>query len=194
MKLFTGGKLKISGNIMASQKLDVPAKDRSREGQRGGRQSSCAGEGPAAAAAAQSVGSGRTRGQRAGDLRGAQKARLADKPELVAEVKANMFHFKVTDPDAAMDVDAQGRRRKRQPGGREVPTTTITIADEDSGRLVKGEATAEALFQRGKLRVDGDIFGRAPSGFSSTGCSNGLVLRVRGSKRHQRITNYRAAL
>ena len=34
---------------------------------------------------------------------------------------------------------------------------TLTISDEDLAALASGKATARELYQRGKLRVDGDV-------------------------------------
>ena len=35
--------------------------------------------------------------------------------------------------------------------------TTLTLADDDLVALANGSATAQKLFQQGKLRIDGDV-------------------------------------
>ena len=44
---------------------------------------------------------------------------------------------------------------KEGAGGK--PTTTFTLADADLVALVSGKVAPRELFQRGKLRVDGDV-------------------------------------
>jgi (3R)-3-hydroxyacyl-CoA dehydrogenase / 3a,7a,12a-trihydroxy-5b-cholest-24-enoyl-CoA hydratase / enoyl-CoA hydratase 2 len=42
---------------------------------------------------------------------------------------------------------------------------TLTLADADLAALVRGESTARDLYQRGKLRVDGDVSAAHRLGF-----------------------------
>ncbi|KAI1344863.1 sterol-binding-like protein [Xylariaceae sp. FL0016] len=37
------------------------------------------------------------------------------------------------------------------------PTVTLTLSDEDFGKLVTGKANAQRLFMSGKLKVKGDV-------------------------------------
>ncbi|KAI1501943.1 SCP2 sterol-binding domain-containing protein [Biscogniauxia marginata] len=37
------------------------------------------------------------------------------------------------------------------------PTVTLSLSDEDFGKLVAGEANAQRLFMSGKLKVKGDV-------------------------------------
>lgn len=37
------------------------------------------------------------------------------------------------------------------------PTTTLTLSEEDFGKLVSGKANAQKLFMSGKLNVKGDV-------------------------------------
>jgi len=37
------------------------------------------------------------------------------------------------------------------------PTVTLTLSDDDFGKLVSGKANAQRLFMSGKLKVKGDV-------------------------------------
>ncbi|KAI1401687.1 sterol-binding-like protein [Hypoxylon fuscum] len=37
------------------------------------------------------------------------------------------------------------------------PTVTLTLSDEDFGKLVAGQANAQRLFMSGKLKIKGDV-------------------------------------
>lgn len=39
----------------------------------------------------------------------------------------------------------------------EAPTVTLSLSDEDFGKLVAGKANAQRLFMSGKLKVKGDV-------------------------------------
>jgi (3R)-3-hydroxyacyl-CoA dehydrogenase / 3a,7a,12a-trihydroxy-5b-cholest-24-enoyl-CoA hydratase / enoyl-CoA hydratase 2 len=151
MKLFTTGKLKISGNVMASQKLSFLQKIDPAEAREAVRQAREAGGAPRATAA----GSGAA-GPKAAAIFTALDKRLIDHPGLKDEVRA-VIAFQVTGPDGAWTVDLAGARPVVVPGLRADAATTLTLADADLAALAGGETTARALFQHGKLRVDGDV-------------------------------------
>jgi 3-hydroxyacyl-CoA dehydrogenase/3a,7a,12a-trihydroxy-5b-cholest-24-enoyl-CoA hydratase len=139
MKLFTTGKLKISGNVMASQKLQALFKiDPSKAieavmKRRGG--AAPAATAPAAAAPAAPKGE-----PSAPKFFAALQKRLADNKGLAGEVRAKLT-FVVDGAKQTFDLgDAQA---------------TITIADADLPALAAGNV--KSLYQHGKLRVDGDI-------------------------------------
>ena len=152
MKLFTTGKLKISGNVMASQKLEflqkvdpqraieVVAKARA-EGRGPGKGTAAAA--PAAAAQAPAI-------------IAALDKRLAATPNLADEVKA-VIQLRTTSPDGAWVLDLASRPGKVSAGERADATATLRISDTDLARLCRGEASARDLFQHGNLRVDGDV-------------------------------------
>src|SRR5262249_11790624 len=144
-KLFLGGKLKISGNIMASQKLMFlknvnPAEakaaiEAARKAQAGAAPEASAGAAPKKESAASAI----------------QKAlgeRIAKSPELVAEVAA-VIAFIVTDPASAFTVDLKSAPGGVKEGAAKDATTTVKLAEEDLSALARGES-AEALHQRGK--------------------------------------------
>jgi 3-hydroxyacyl-CoA dehydrogenase/3a,7a,12a-trihydroxy-5b-cholest-24-enoyl-CoA hydratase len=138
MKLFTSGKLKISGNVMLSQKLEFLRKmDPKRAIEvvaklRGGAAPAAAPKAAAAVADPQ-----------APKVFAALAKRLADNPGLVQELRANV-KIVVKDPDASHAI------------GSGAPDATLTISDADLAQLASGKATAQKLYQQGKLRIDGD--------------------------------------
>jgi 3-hydroxyacyl-CoA dehydrogenase/3a,7a,12a-trihydroxy-5b-cholest-24-enoyl-CoA hydratase len=151
MKLFTTGKLKISGNVMASQKLEFLRKldpKRATEvvaklrGASGGASTGAAAARPAAAPAPAADPS-------APKIFAALARRLADNPGLKQEVRATV-QFNVKDPDRSETLALGGA----DPGK---PDAVCTITDADLAALASGKATARQLFQQGKLRIDGDV-------------------------------------
>jgi (3R)-3-hydroxyacyl-CoA dehydrogenase / 3a,7a,12a-trihydroxy-5b-cholest-24-enoyl-CoA hydratase / enoyl-CoA hydratase 2 len=135
-KLYMGGKLKISGNVMASQKLEPLMKiDRAK----------VVTTAPAAAATTTT-----TREPVAPKVFAALKDRLAKQPALWSEVGAAV-QLVVKDPAAKLGVDAKGAVAETVSAA-----TTITLTDEDLAALVGGE-TIKSLYMHGRLRVDGDV-------------------------------------
>ncbi|HEY1553344.1 MAG TPA: SDR family NAD(P)-dependent oxidoreductase [Kofleriaceae bacterium] len=142
MKLFTTGKLKISGNVMASQKLQALFKiDPSKAietvmARRGG------GGAPAPAATASAPKAAATSADpNAPKFFAALDKRLADNKGLADEVRAKLT-FVVGDANKTYEL-----------GG--ATAATITVADADLPALAQGNV--KSLFQHGKLRVDGDV-------------------------------------
>jgi 3-hydroxyacyl-CoA dehydrogenase/3a,7a,12a-trihydroxy-5b-cholest-24-enoyl-CoA hydratase len=152
MKLFSTGKLKISGDIMASQKLSFLSKiDPEWAKAEVAKMKKSA---PAAAPANHK--SAAPKQASAPAIIAALRKRLAENPGLAAEVKATI-ELRVADPDAAWTL-----RLLEQPSiddglASGKADTTLTIADADLLALTKGQASAQQLFQQGKLRVDGDV-------------------------------------
>ena len=139
-KLYMGGKLKISGNVMASQKLEPLMKiDRALLDQV-----------PKSDAPAATTTTTATREPVAPKVVAALKERLAKQPSLWNEVGAAV-QFVVKEPAARFGVSAAG-----VVGDSVAATTTITIADEDLAALVGGEPI-KSLYMHGQLRVDGDV-------------------------------------
>jgi 3-hydroxyacyl-CoA dehydrogenase/3a,7a,12a-trihydroxy-5b-cholest-24-enoyl-CoA hydratase len=142
MKLFTSGKLKISGNIMASQKLEFLRKlDPKRAVEivtqlraRGGAQAVAAA--PAASQEPQ-----------AAKIFAALDKRLADNPGLKQELHATV-QLKVKDSGAEHTIAC---------GASTTPDAVCTLADADLTQLATGKTTAQRLYQQGKLRIDGDV-------------------------------------
>ncbi len=151
MKLFTTGKVKVAGDMMAVNKLellgDMPFElvlEKAEARVRGG----------ALAAPPPSV--PQVYEPLAPKLFEALAKRLEEQPSLADEVGA-VLQFYVRDPDSKWVVDLKNQPPALKTGETDGATTTITIADADLAELGSGEATPQSLFQKGKLRVDGDV-------------------------------------
>jgi 3-hydroxyacyl-CoA dehydrogenase/3a,7a,12a-trihydroxy-5b-cholest-24-enoyl-CoA hydratase len=143
MKLFTTGKLKISGNVMASQKLSFlskmdPSKAVEVIAKRKGAGASAAA--PAAAAAPKAAAQAPT-------IFTQLAKRLADNPGLQNEVRATV-KFVVDGLEQTFAIGGNDAKKV---------DATLTISDADLVALVTGKATAKNLYQHGKLKVDGDV-------------------------------------
>jgi len=145
MKLFTTGKLKISGNVMASQKLEFLRKMDPKRALEVVAKLRGAGGGAAPAAKAAVV----SAAAEAPAIFAALTKRLAENPNLKHEARATV-KFVIKDPDATQIFELGGADASKV-------DTTITISDADFATLAAGKATAQSLFQHGKLRVEGDI-------------------------------------
>jgi len=159
MKLFTTGKLKISGNVMASQKLEFLQKVDPQRAMEVVAKARAEGRGPGP-----STGSGRT-GSGAAPAKAASAAqapaiiaalekRLAATPNLADEVNATI---RLVVGDSAWLLDLASRPPKVTAGAGNDARTTMTISDADLVALVRGEKSARDLHQHGALRVDGDV-------------------------------------
>jgi len=147
-QLYFGGKLKISGNIMASQKLEFLQKiDRSGL--------DAAPPATAAAAKPEPVPT-ESAASRAGEVFAALTKRLADNTGLAPEVGAKVW-FQVTEPDATWTVDLSQGPGSVTEGDASDADVTIRLDEEALFSLAKGEDTVQQLFQRGALRADGDM-------------------------------------
>jgi 3-hydroxyacyl-CoA dehydrogenase/3a,7a,12a-trihydroxy-5b-cholest-24-enoyl-CoA hydratase len=149
MKLFTTGKLKIAGNVMASQKLEFLRKlDPKRSAEvvaklRGGAAPGASPAAPQATAPARPAGE-----PHAPKIFAALDKRLAENPGLKQEVRATI-RFDIKDPDASKTLAFGGDPARID--------ATFTLGDADFAALASGKATARQLYQQGKLRIDGDI-------------------------------------
>jgi 3-hydroxyacyl-CoA dehydrogenase/3a,7a,12a-trihydroxy-5b-cholest-24-enoyl-CoA hydratase len=141
-KLFMGGKLKISGNVMASQKLTFLKKldpAAAKEAVAKAR---------ATAAPAQAAAPAQKKEAQAPAIFKALGERLAKNPALAKEIGAVVV-FKVGGQAwTVSDTVKEGADAKA--------AATITVAEEELVALAKGES-ARDLYQHGKLRVDGDV-------------------------------------
>ncbi len=134
MKLYMEGRLKISGDIMASQKLNFLQKITPEEVAEGVKAKKAGG----------------------GIAKSATVATAATAPGIfggLAGTDVGILQFNVTSPDGHWVVDGSGAKE----GTADAPAATFTISDEDLGALAAGSAGVQDLFQRGKLRVDGDL-------------------------------------
>lgn len=151
-KLYFGGKLKISGNVMASQKLSFLQKmdpqlviDQIKARVAGGSK-------PAATVAASS---GSKREAQAPAIFAALKSRLAKDGKV--DGISHVVQFHVRDPEAAWTVDFSVTPPTITGGDSDKAVTRLGIDDADLLALVQGRTDARTLYQQGKLRVDGDV-------------------------------------
>ncbi|MBW2215107.1 MAG: SDR family NAD(P)-dependent oxidoreductase, partial [Deltaproteobacteria bacterium] len=150
MKLFSTGKLKVSGDMMSVNKIEalgempfdlVLEKAAAR----------ASGAAPAAPVAAP-----QSREPLAPNLFEALGKRLEEQPSLADEVGA-VLQFYVRDPDSKWVVDLKNQPPAVKTGETDGATTTITIDDAELAELSSGETSTQSLFQQGKLRIDGDM-------------------------------------
>jgi 3-hydroxyacyl-CoA dehydrogenase/3a,7a,12a-trihydroxy-5b-cholest-24-enoyl-CoA hydratase len=161
-KLYFGGKLKISGNIMASQKLEFLKKiDRDAT-----TKAYLAKYGAPAQAAAPAPAATSTPPSSA--ISGGAPTKPSRTPGIVAALKAKgggdvagTIQFQVKNPDVAFFVDAKSASE----GTAKNATTTIRIEEDDLVALVKGQAKPLDLYMHGKLRVDGNVDNAHKLGF-----------------------------
>jgi (3R)-3-hydroxyacyl-CoA dehydrogenase / 3a,7a,12a-trihydroxy-5b-cholest-24-enoyl-CoA hydratase / enoyl-CoA hydratase 2 len=163
MKLFTTGKLKISGNVMASQKLEFlrkldPARGQAVIAKLRGAAPKAAGAPAVAPAAASSSASAEPK---APAIFAALGKRLADNPGLVQEVGA-VVQFHVAEPASSWTVDASGASARVEAGQSPAAALTISLRDQDLATLTTsspaaGGVTLQQLYQRGLVRLDGDV-------------------------------------
>jgi len=151
-KLYFSGKLKVSGNIMASQKLGFLQKIDPKLL----AEAMAARAAPAAAAPAAAKPAAAAKPGRAGEIFAALQKRLAETKNLNG-LKGQVLRFNLKDPEASWLVDLSGQLPKVEQGAAGEATAVFGIADADLVALVQGQAQVRDLFQRGKLRVDGDV-------------------------------------
>jgi len=154
MKLFTGGKLKISGNVMASQKLQFlskldPSKAIEVIAKRRGGAAPGAAAAPNVAPGAAAAPKAAPADAQAPRILAALQKRLAENPGLKQEVRATV-RLEIKDPELSQTLELGGADPARI-------DATLVIGDADLAALASGKATAKQLFQHGKLRVEGDL-------------------------------------
>ncbi len=149
-KLFFGGKLKITGNVMASNKLGVLAGMDKKlvEEARTKRLSGGTAAKPTAAATS-------TREAAAAGIFAALGKRLGDN-KAAAEGLSQIFQFNVREPDAGWTVDFSVNPPQVSSGKNEKAAVTLGISDDNLKALAQGKRDLRDLYQHGDLRVDGD--------------------------------------
>ncbi len=148
-KLYFGGKLKISGNLMASQKLTflkkvTPEMVAQAMAARGASV-------PAAAAPASAASE-----RQSADVFAAIAHHVATHPELAAKV-ANVFLFKLSDPESAWTLDLKAPPGSVTEGEAGKPDCTLEISEADFVEMASGKADAQKLYFAGKLKISGNV-------------------------------------
>ena len=152
MKLFSTGKLKISGDVMASQKLDFLQKIDPKEAAEAVKKARAAGK--SLLAGADAGGGDAASSVLAPKVFEGLAARLADNTKLAGEVGA-VLQFNITSPDSSWVVDLTGDGNVE--AGTSDAATTFTIEDAQLAALAGDSPDVEELYMQGTLRVDGEI-------------------------------------
>jgi 3-hydroxyacyl-CoA dehydrogenase/3a,7a,12a-trihydroxy-5b-cholest-24-enoyl-CoA hydratase len=159
-KLYFGGKLKIAGNVMASQKLEFLKKMDPEQAKaavlkkRGG--------------AGASVGTGGEAALPSGEDGGAPGAlksehvffaighHLETHPELAPKIQTT-FQWKLTNPESAWFLDAKNGSGSCKAGSGEKPDVTLELSDDDFMSMSTGKADPQKLYFGGKLKISGNV-------------------------------------
>ena len=157
MKLFTSGKLKISGNIMASQKLDFLQKVDKADVQkamaaRGGGSPSAASSGAAGSGAATSGAA--SSAPTSADIFTAIGAFFEKNKDIATKAQV-VYLFKLSNPESAFTLDTKLGSVATGEVGK--PECTLELADADFMDMVAGKADPMKLFTSGKLKISGNI-------------------------------------
>lgn len=156
-KLYFGGKLKVTGNVMASQKLGFLQKLDPRLVMEAMKARTAGAAGAAPVAAAPAAAFEAVKPGRAAQIFKALAERLATDPTAGKGI-GQVLQFKLSQPESSYVVDFTLSPAKVVSGIKgHKPATVLTLADADLAALASGKATAQSLFQRGRLRVDGDV-------------------------------------
>jgi 3-hydroxyacyl-CoA dehydrogenase/3a,7a,12a-trihydroxy-5b-cholest-24-enoyl-CoA hydratase len=159
-QLYFGGKLKITGNLMASQKLSFMKKidpEQAKAAIAAHKGKAATAEAPKAAAAAPAAAPTNTStGPGAAAVFDALKDRIAKSPELAKEVNA-VVEFRLSGPDSEWFIDFAGGNTTVASGRAKNPATVLTMSTESLLALVNGSESDARLYQTGKMRVDGDV-------------------------------------
>ncbi|HSW11516.1 MAG TPA: SDR family NAD(P)-dependent oxidoreductase [Solimonas sp.] len=153
-KLYFGGKMKVGGNVMASQKLGFLQKlDPKLLEEVIKSRGSAASAAPKAAAAAPAA----AKTGRGAEIFAALQKKVSGDHKVGNGLQGQILRFNLKAPEATWLVDFSGKTPKIEQGAAGQANAVFGIADDDLVALVKGEAQIRDLFQRGKLRVDGDV-------------------------------------
>jgi 3-hydroxyacyl-CoA dehydrogenase/3a,7a,12a-trihydroxy-5b-cholest-24-enoyl-CoA hydratase len=153
MKLYMGKQLKISGDIMASQKLMFLKKIDPKQAAEVVAKLRSGGAAQPAAAAATGAAPAAKKDAAAPAIMKALGDKLAKDKSAGKDVGASI-HLKVSDIGKTWTIDFKSGSIEE--GAKAGVAATFTLDDETLVALTKGE-NVQNLFQRGKLRVDGDV-------------------------------------
>lgn len=152
-QLYFGGDLKISGNIMASNKLsvlkdmdpDLVMQARDKRLQSGGTSTSTEtqAETPAPSAKKEST---------AAESLASLEQKLAQSNGL-----GGVIQFHVRDPESQWTLDLSSQPAKLSSGAQGEAAAVATIDDSALADLIAGKRKLQELYQKGDLRVDGDV-------------------------------------
>ncbi len=152
-KLFFSGKLKVSGNVMASQKLTFLQEmdpEQAKAAVLASRAKGKSAERTPVAAASQ-----KTASALAPAVFEKLATLVAEDSELAKGGGAKM-QWEITEPAGHWALDFSGPASVVE-GSLADPEVTFTISDANISALASGKSPVQKMYQEGKLRVDGDI-------------------------------------
>ena len=151
-KLFFGGELKISGNVMASNKLTVlqDMDPKLAEQERDKRVAASGGSQSAAASAA-------SQEPTMADVFSAIGTFIADNPDLV-EKTGTSFQFAFSKPDQDFFIDLKNAPGSAGPGQLDKADVTLELDTKHAPTLFGGDlAAVQKLFFGGELKIGGNV-------------------------------------
>ncbi|MCP4446878.1 MAG: SDR family NAD(P)-dependent oxidoreductase [Myxococcales bacterium] len=150
-KLYFGGKLKICGNVMASQKLTFLSKlDPQLVVDAANARVATGGGAAAAAAPAEST------GPNSADIFVAMRDYVERNPEIVSQVGV-VFQFKLTDPESVWTLDAKNGKGSVEEGETQKPECTLELTDANFMGMTSGELDGQKLYFGGELKISGNV-------------------------------------
>lgn len=152
MKLFTSGKLRISGNIMASQKLEFLQKIDPNQVREAAKKARQAGQQAKAPAPQETV-----HEPQANSIFDSLEQAIQSNSDSYKEQEPLRVQFVVSDLEQTWFVDLNAEAPSVSKGPSSKADTVVTLTDEDLTALVKGEGSVQDLYTRGQLRVDGQL-------------------------------------
>ncbi|MGQ0709387.1 MAG: SDR family NAD(P)-dependent oxidoreductase [Rhodoferax sp.] len=170
-KLFFGGQLSIAGNVMASNKLTVlQAIDRQKYEQAKARRLASAAAAPATACSPVPPPAAPEKPAQADAIFAALRQRLAEQPQALEGAQGAILQFHLHAPESVWCLDGSQDAPRISAGANSAAAVVLGLADADLPLLAGGEAQRRDLYQRGRLRVDGDA-----RLVRLLGCFDGLV-------------------
>jgi (3R)-3-hydroxyacyl-CoA dehydrogenase / 3a,7a,12a-trihydroxy-5b-cholest-24-enoyl-CoA hydratase / enoyl-CoA hydratase 2 len=154
-KLYFGGQLKISGNVMASQKLEFLKKidgEKLRASMIAEGRLPAGGAAPSSAAAAPAD-SGKLN---SGDIVVAIRDYIEKTPDLAGQIKTS-FQFNLKSPDSGFYVDLKEGKGSVSTGTLASPDVTLELSDDDFMAMTTGGADPQKLYFAGKLKIGGNV-------------------------------------
>ncbi|NUO51593.1 MAG: ethanolamine permease, partial [Polyangiaceae bacterium] len=155
-KLYFAGDLKISGNVMASQKLEflkkIDGEKLRAEMQAAGRLPAAAAGGAAASAAAAASPDTLT----SADVFVAIRDYVEKNPDLASQLKT-IFQFRLANPDSAHFIDLKEGKGSVGAGMHASPDVTLDLSNEDFLAMTSGGADPQKLYFAGKLKISGNV-------------------------------------
>ncbi|HKY89460.1 MAG TPA: SDR family NAD(P)-dependent oxidoreductase, partial [Nevskiaceae bacterium] len=151
-KLYFGGKMKVSGNVMASQKLGFLQKLDPKLLTEAIAERAAKGGGAVPAAPVASSGAGPS----SADLFAVIAKHLEITKGLGDQVKT-AFQFKLTEPSSEWGLDLRSGNGTVKQGALDKPDVTLELSDENFVGMCTGKADPNKLYFGGKMKISGNV-------------------------------------